>query len=124
MLFRSVTNIRTEPPEVTCTTPKGSDITDETLTQRPTRKVTTITKSENYQQFKWSHWHAPSQHLREIIEQGLLGLQCTFDNYEGHEEYLIQREMLQPLAFAANKSDPDTMYMHQAMHQPDKEQFK
>jgi DNA-nicking Smr family endonuclease len=32
--------------------------------------------------------------------------------------------MSQQLAFAANKSDPDTMYMHQAMRQPDKEQFK
>ena len=28
------------------------------------------------------------------------------------------------MAFSANKSDPDTMYMHQAMRQPDKENFK
>ena len=32
--------------------------------------------------------------------------------------------MSQLMAFATNKSDPDTMYMHQAMQQPDKEKFK
>ena len=116
-------NIRTEPPEDTPATPRGLDFTEETLTEYPTGKITPGTNSENNQQVKWSQWHAPSQHLRKSIEQGLLGLQCTFNDYEGHEEYLIQREMSQPIAFAANKSDPDTMYMHQAMHQPDKEQF-
>jgi hypothetical protein len=38
LLNHIVTNIRTEPPEVIPTTPKGSDITDETLTECPTRK--------------------------------------------------------------------------------------
>ena len=117
-------NIRTEPPEDTPATPRGLDFTEETLTEYPTGKITPGTNSENNQQVKWSQWHAPSQHLRKSIEQGLLGLQCTFNDYEGHEEYLIQREMSQPIAFVANKSDPDTMYMHQAMCQPDKEQFQ
>lgn len=62
--------------------------------------------------------------MRESIEQGLLGFQSTFDDREGQEEWAIQKEMAQPLAFAANKSDPDTMYMHQAMCQPDKDKFK
>ena len=62
--------------------------------------------------------------MRESIEQRLFGLQCTFDNFEGHEEYLIQRELLQSLDFASNISDPNTMYMHQVVQQPDKEHFK
>jgi hypothetical protein len=62
--------------------------------------------------------------LRESIKQRLFGLQYTFDNFEGHEENLIQRKLLQSLDFASNKSDPNTMYMHQAVHQPDKEHFK
>ena len=108
----------------TSVSPDSLDLTTGTLNNFLTKNALPITNSENHQQVKWSQRHAPTQRLRESIEQGLYGLQCNFYDYEGHEEYLIQRELLQPLAFAANKSDPDTMYMHQVMWQPDKEQFK
>ena len=35
----------------------------------------------------------------------------------------MQRELSHPLVFAANRADLDTMYMHQAMPQPDRMQF-
>ena len=38
------------------------------------------------------------------------------------DDYLLQDEMTDPIAFLA-KSDPDTMYFDQAMHQPDRKQF-
>ena len=44
------------------------------------------------------------------------------DVYHGMEEYEIQRKMADPIAFAAS-SDPDIMYLHEAMKQPDKKQF-
>ena len=45
------------------------------------------------------------------------------------DEYVIQKEMNDPIAFLAStqsksKGDPDTMYYHQAMAAPDREQFK
>jgi hypothetical protein len=82
-----------------------------------------LTNSDNTNPVKWSQRHKPSQRLRESIDQGLIAFQSVFDDYEGHEEYLIQRELSHPLAFAANKSDSDTMYMHQAMRQPDRKHF-
>jgi hypothetical protein len=39
-----------------------------------------------------------------------------------HQEYNIQDRASDPIAFSAT-SDPDTMYWHQAMQQPDKVQF-
>ena len=44
------------------------------------------------------------------------------DVYHGPEEYEIQRQMADPIAFAAS-SDPDIMYLHEAMRQPDKKEF-
>jgi hypothetical protein len=39
------------------------------------------------------------------------------------EEYLLQDEMLNPIAFLTG-SNEDTMYFHQAMKAPDRNQFK
>ena len=44
------------------------------------------------------------------------------DVYHGLEEYEIQRKMADPIAFAASL-DPDIMYLHKAMRQPDKKEF-
>ena len=41
---------------------------------------------------------------------------------DGETEYALQEEMSNPIAYAAS-ADKDTMYMHQAMRQPDKKQF-
>ena len=38
------------------------------------------------------------------------------------QEYKLQREMEQPIAFAAS-TDPDIMYLHEALKQPDRAQF-
>ena len=111
-------------PEGTDTTKDTSDFTDQNSTNEPTEDAHVPTNYNHKQPVQWSQRHAPSQRLKESIEQGLLGFQATFNDYEGHEEYLIQRELSQPIAFAASKSDSDTMYMHQAMNQPDKRQFQ
>ena len=74
--------------------------------------VNSLTNSDFTQPGMWSKQHKPSQRLRESIDQGLISFQSVFDDYEGHEEYLIQRELTHPLALTANKADLDTMYMH------------
>ena len=42
--------------------------------------------------------------------------------YHSMEEYEIQQKMADPIAFAAS-ADPNTMYLHEAMKQPDKKEF-
>jgi predicted SnoaL-like aldol condensation-catalyzing enzyme len=93
------------------------------FTNSPKNVKAPLTNSDNSPPVQWLQQHKPSQLLRESIDQGLIAFQSVFDDYEGHEEYLIQKELSHPLAFAANKVDLDTMYMHQAMHQPNRKQF-
>jgi hypothetical protein len=71
---------------------------------------------------RWSTRHKPSQRLRESLSQGLLSFHSVFSDIDGDEEYLLQEAMSNPLAYAAS-ADKDTMYLHQAMRQPDKKQF-
>jgi hypothetical protein len=99
---------------------------------------------------RWSRRHNPTRRLIESQEQaraastnnrayhttviketsGACKGNCKacngndYDNdvYHGPEEYEIQRQMADPIAFAAS-SDPDIMYLHEAMRQPDKKQF-
>ncbi|KAI2497267.1 hypothetical protein MHU86_17231 [Fragilaria crotonensis] len=40
------------------------------------------------------------------------------------KEYLLQNSLDDPIAFSAASSDPDTMYLHEAMRQPDWPQFQ
>ena len=78
---------------------------------------------------RWSARHKPTQRL---IDSGNLpkavAMTTTAENgeneevYEGEVEYEIQKRMSDPIAFAAS-ADPDTMYLHEAMKQPDKKQF-
>ena len=62
----------------------------------------------------------------QAIESGdsseINGNDYDTDVYHGADEYEIQREMADPIAFAAS-SDPDVMYLHEAMKQPDKKEF-
>ena len=44
------------------------------------------------------------------------------EDYDGEDEYEIQRQMADPIAFAAS-ADPDTMYYHQALKEPDRANF-
>ena len=67
----------------------------------------------------WSARHKPSKRLQESIEQGLLSLHSVLDNVEGDAKYRIQQD---PIAFAAS-NDPDTMYVDQALKEPDRKEF-
>lgn len=90
---------------------------------------------------KWSKRHKPTTRLLESQAQARsndhTALSSTLPNqeaesnqgndydtdvYHGAEEYEIQRQMADPIAFAAS-SDPDIMYLHEALKQPDREQF-
>jgi hypothetical protein len=39
------------------------------------------------------------------------------------DDYKLQDDMLDPIAFLAHHSDPDMMYFHEAIRQPDREEF-
>jgi hypothetical protein len=90
---------------------------------------------------RWSRRHKPTQRLIESQAQAAARVEaylsvgveeCTCkpgdgndydtDVYHGEEEYEIQRDMADPIAFAAS-TDPDVMYLHEAMKQPDKKEF-
>ena len=55
---------------------------------------------------RWSARHKPSRRLQESIEQGLLLLHSVFNDVEGDTKYRIQRDMEDPIAFAAS-NNPD-----------------
>ena len=87
---------------------------------------------------RWLRQHKPTQKLIESQAQAAAnpnaclstseGDQCSDANdynnnvYHGAEEYEIQRQMADPIAFAAS-ADPDVMYLHEAMKQPGKKEF-
>ena len=85
---------------------------------------------------RWSKRHKPTQRLIESQAQAsaYLSVEATCDCepgggndydtdvYHGEDEYEIQRELADPIAFAAS-ADPDVMYLHEAMKQPDKREF-
>ena len=80
---------------------------------------------------KWSARHKPTQRLIESHQQegkAFATIARTEDDdrdsevYHGEAEYEIQRLLADPIAFAAS-ADPDTMYLHEAMRQPDKREF-
>ena len=63
----------------------------------------------------------PTQRMLESVEQESLAL--AFQHDETMEKELqLQDDMADPIAFAAS-SDPDNMYLHEAMKAPDKKQF-
>eukprot|EP00978_Attheya_sp_CCMP212_P047663 scaffold422969_cov45-Attheya_sp.AAC.1 len=63
----------------------------------------------------------PTQRMMESVEQESLAL--AFQHDETMERELqLQDDMADPIAFATS-SDPDNMYLHEAMKAPDKKQF-
>jgi hypothetical protein len=46
----------------------------------------------------------------------------VLDDVEGDAKYRIQQDMEDPIAFAAS-NDPDTMYVDQALREPDRKKF-
>jgi len=45
------------------------------------------------------------------------------EDHVGDEEYQLQVQMEDPIAFAAKTSDPDTMQANQALREPDRKKF-
>ena len=100
--------------------------------QQPSNETTSVRK--------WSKRHKPTRRLiesqeqestryaaylsktQEVSDTGSSANDYDRDVYHGVEEYEIQRQMSDPIAFAAS-SDPDIMYLHEAMKQPDKREF-
>jgi hypothetical protein len=71
-----------------------------------------------------------TQALQDSIDQGLgiTSFQATMDDTEEYyqalleDDYKMQDHMRDPIAFKAS-SDPDTMYYHQAIRAPDRDEF-
>ena len=63
----------------------------------------------------------PTQRMRESLEQRNVAFQAYYEAMH-EDDYLLQDEMMNPIAFMAN-SNQDTMYFHQAMKAPDRDQF-
>ena len=65
----------------------------------------------------------PSRRLRESIDQGLnITSYSSYYDVLHEEDFSIQDKMTDPIAFKAS-TDPDTMYYHEAMAAPDRQQF-
>ena len=62
-------------------------------------------------------------------EQGLVAWEVLYDQDDvetkptQNDRVILQGRLSNPIAFAAS-ADPDIMYYHQAMNEPDHEQFK
>jgi hypothetical protein len=89
------------------------------VTTRSRRKVrmTTRMQESHYQRAKkWVSWAAHALRPPELSEEDEI--------YElfGDREYDIQDRASNPITFSAT-SDPDTMYWHQVMQEPDKAEF-
>ena len=62
-------------------------------------------------------------------EQGIVAWEVLYDQDEvemrptQNDQFILQRRLSNPIAFAAG-ADPDIMYYHQGMNEPDHEQFR
>jgi hypothetical protein len=55
--------------------------------------------------------------------QRLIEVYSAYYDAMHEDDYKMQDDMTDPIAFLARTSDPDTMYYHQAMKQPDRKEF-
>lgn len=82
---------------------------------------------------RWSKRHKPTKRLQvswlfgityaAVQEQKIEVETVDEEDYHGEVEYEIQHAMEDPIIFAAS-SDPDIMYLNQALKQPDCKQFE
>ena len=118
------------PEEHTSPQPEGGDCESRNAEHSSEQQEVPINvPTPEAQTKRWSARHKLTQRL---IDSGNLpkavAMTTTAENgeneevYEGEVEYEIQKRMSDPIAFAAS-ADPDTMYLHEAMKQPDKKQF-
>jgi hypothetical protein len=134
-----------EPPPLLDT---GSSVLRVRSEQQVEESMTAAAPEREADIRRWSRRHKPTRRLIESQEQAKHGSAdmraylankshpsdcvCSSnegatndydtDIYHGEDEYEIQRNMSDPIAFAAS-SDPDIMYLHEAMREPDKKQF-
>jgi transposase InsO family protein len=99
--------------------PNAAPATHTGATTRSGRKVRVTQRAREsriQESNKWVAWIANALKPPELSPEDEI--------YEvlGAAEYDIQDRAADPIAFSAT-SDPDTMYWHQAMQQPDKKQF-
>jgi hypothetical protein len=87
-----------------------------TRSGRKVRMATRMQESHYQRAKKWLSWAAHTLQPPALSEEDAI--------YElfGDREYDIQDRASDPIAFSAT-SDPDTMYWHQAMQEPDKAEF-
>ena len=85
---------------------------------------TTINPTNEPQVRRSKRTWKPTQKTLESAEQELIALPMEMEVLKS--EYCFENDVedSHPLAFVASKSDPDTMYYHQAMHEADAQAFK
>jgi hypothetical protein len=73
-----------------------------------------------------SRVRTPTREMLQSVAQQDLAFAASLEvaNNTMYVEDYQAEGMEDPIAFAASKSDPDTMYYHQAMKQPDAKQFR
>ena len=95
----------------------------ETTTDMIPNPSVTTRSGRNIQRTQWME-ESTQQH-----EQGIVTWEVLYDQDEvemkptQNDQFILQRRLSNPIAFAAS-ADPDIMYYHQAMNEPDHEQFR
>jgi hypothetical protein len=100
--------------------------------QQPTDEPATSARAENKGavnddaiQTKSGRVSRPTERMLESIQQQMDGVVSLFVEWEVYHDdsCTIQTEMENPMAFAAS-SNPDVMYLDQAMKEPDRDKFE
>ena len=63
--------------------------------------------------------HKPTQALLDMFSQRDLAFPIMFEALAEINAWESEQQMDNPLAFLGKTGDPDTMYLHEAMQQPD-----
>jgi hypothetical protein len=100
--------------DVSTTTPAASDTPTISLTA-PTAQPTISVAPSDVTRTRSGRVVRPATRLIEVLD-------ATLTDGESPEDFLLEEQHPLLFAFAAS-ADPDTMYLHEAMRQPDREQF-
>ena len=98
-------------------------------TMVPLRRDTQVIEETSNPLRRSSRVRKMTDRMRESIEQGMLArnstiTQCDEEYFEimHNLDYSIQQDLDSPITYLA-KTDRDTMYLHQAVREPDREKF-
>ena len=95
----------------------------ETTTDTIPNPSVTMRSGRNIQRTQWM------EESTQQCEPGIVAWEELYDQDEvkmkltQNDHFILQRRLSNPIAFAAS-ADPDIMYYHQAMNEPDHEQFR